>query len=71
MAAAIGVVLNRWGPRWLLILLQVLLVLDFLGTGAAAYLLEAWFLLALDVLALIAWLAHTFRPAPRPSTTLG
>jgi hypothetical protein len=42
---------------WLRTLLVVLLVLDFIGTGAAAYLLEAWILLGLDVLAAIAWLA--------------
>ena len=71
MAVAIGIVLNRWGPHWLHVLLEVLIVLDFIGTGAAAYLLEAWILLALVLLAFIAWLAHTFRPAPRPTPTLG
>jgi quinoprotein glucose dehydrogenase len=71
MAVAIAIVLGKWGPRWLHVLLEVLIVLDFIGTGAAAYLLQAWFLLALVVLAFIAWLAHTFRPAPRPTPTLG
>jgi hypothetical protein len=42
---------------WLRVLLVVLLVLDFIGTGFAAYLLDAWILLGLDVLAAIAWLA--------------
>ena len=61
-----GIVLNRWGPGWLHVILEVLIVLDFLGTGLAAYLLEAWILLALIVLAFIAWLIHALRPAPRP-----
>jgi len=71
MAVAIGFVLNRWCPHWLHVLLEVLIVLEFIGTGAAAYLLEAWILLALVVLAFIAWLAHTFRPALRPTPTIG
>jgi len=54
---------------WLRTLLAVLLALDFIGTGLAAYLLEAWILLGLDVLAAIAWLA-TFA-TPRTLSTAG
>jgi hypothetical protein len=66
LVLAVGVVLNRWGPRWLSVILEVLIVFDFLGTGLAAYFLEAWILLALIALAFIAWLVHALRPAPRP-----
>src|SRR3954463_1737319 len=68
LVAAIGAVVNRWGPHWLHVLLGVLIVLDFVGTGAAAYLLEAWILLALVVLAFLAWLAHVVRPSLRPTS---
>lgn len=53
---------------WLRVVLEILLVLDFLGTGLAAYLLEAWVLLALDVLALLVWIVHALRPARREVT---
>ena len=46
---------------------MVLLVLDLIGTGLAAYLLDAWILLGLDIVAAIAWLA-TVVAAPTPST---
>jgi hypothetical protein len=48
-------------------LLVALLVLDFIGTGLAAYLLEAWILLALDIAATVAWLATL--AAPRMTST--
>ena len=52
---------------WLRTLLMVLLVLDLIGTALAAYLLDAWILLGLDIVAAIAWLATVFA-APTPST---
>ena len=52
---------------WLRTLLLALLVLDFIGTGLAAYLLEAWILLALDIAATVAWLATL--TAPRMTST--
>lgn len=48
-------------------LFEVLLALGFLGTAVAAWLLEAWVLFALVVLAAIAWLVHLARSAPRPA----
>ena len=45
-------------PRWLGGLLLALLVLGVLGTGLAAYFLEASWLLALMVLALFGWLVR-------------
>jgi len=52
---------------WLRTLLLALLVLDFIGTGLAAYLLEAWILLALDIAATVAWFATL--AAPRMTST--
>lgn len=52
---------------WLRTLLLALLVLDFIGTGLAAYLLEAWILLALDIAATVAWFATL--TAPRMTST--
>ncbi len=52
---------------WVSTVLVILLALDFVGTGLAAYLLQAWILLGLDILAAIAWLA-TFA-TPRTLTT--
>lgn len=57
MAVAVVVIGTRVARGWVGTLLTVLLVLDFVGTGLAAYLLEAWTLLILDVLAAVAWLA--------------
>jgi len=42
-------------PRWLKVVFAILILLDFIGTGLAAYFLEAYLLLALMVVALIAW----------------
>ena len=67
LTLAAGVIAWNRVRGWLRNLLEVLIVLDFLGTAAAAYLLEAWILLALVVLAFIAWIAHMVRPAPAPS----
>ena len=57
MAVAAALIGMRVVHGWLSTVLSVLLVLDFIGTGLAAYLLEALILLGLDILAAIAWLA--------------
>src|SRR5689334_10174497 len=57
--------------RGLRILLLVLLVVDILGTGLAAYLLEAYALLALVVLALLGWAACIAAPGPRRVASAG
>lgn len=54
---------------WVRVVLEILLVLDFLGTGLAAYLLEAWIVLILDILALAAWVVHALQPARREVTS--
>jgi hypothetical protein len=56
-------------PRWFFRLLQVLIVLDILGTGVCAYFLEAYVLLAFMVIALLGWLLHVWRDRPRISAT--
>ena len=62
MAAAAWVLGKNVVQGWLRTLLVVLLVLDFIGTGVAAYLLDAWILLGLDIVAAIAWLATFATP---------
>jgi quinoprotein glucose dehydrogenase len=69
LTLATGVVFNRWGAGWLRIVLEVLIGLDFLGTIAAAYLLQAWILVALVILAALPWLAHLVR-RPHPSLAM-
>ena len=67
MAVAAWLIGARVIHGWLRVLLTVLLALDFVGTGAAAYFLEAWVLLGLDVIGAIAWPA-TFTPSRTLST---
>jgi quinoprotein glucose dehydrogenase len=69
MALAAGAIGAGWVKGWLKVLLEVLIVLDFLGTGTAAYFLEAWILLALIVLAAIAWVAHLILPRASLATS--
>jgi hypothetical protein len=71
MGVAAVLIGNRWVGGWLRTLFEILLVLDFVGTAAAAYLLEAWILLVLVVLAFVAWIAHVVRPARRTTPNLG
>jgi hypothetical protein len=71
MGVAAVLIGNRWVGGWLRTLFEILLVLDFVGTAAAAYLLEAWILLILVVLAFVAWIAHVVRPARRTTPNLG
>lgn len=71
MGVAAVLIGNRWVGGWLRTLFEILLVLDFAGTAAAAYLLEAWILLVLVVLAFVAWIAHLVRPARRTTPNLG
>lgn len=57
----------RGGLKWLF---EVLILLDLVGTGLAAYLLEAWILLALTVIALLGFLLQ-FGGARRRTTLAG
>ena len=68
--AALLIASGRIGG-WVRGLFEVLIALDLVGTGLAAYLLEAWLLLGLVALAAIAWLIHIFHPSPRSVPTLG
>jgi predicted ferric reductase len=56
--------LLQW--RWLRMVVDVLLILGIIGTGFAAYMLEADWLAALTVLCLTGWLIHVF-PVPAQS----
>lgn len=54
-------------PRWLCGVLLFLILIDILGSGFAAYMLEAWYVVAAMVLVLVAWIFHVAAdPAPRP-----
>jgi quinoprotein glucose dehydrogenase len=53
---AAALVLWRRPPGWLRALLLVLLIIDIAGTGLAAYLLEAWWILGAMAVALFGWL---------------
>jgi hypothetical protein len=68
LIASLLLAFNVFRPRWLRIVVDVLLILGILGTGFAAYMLEANWLVALMVVALIGWLVHVFsgRLRPRP-----
>jgi hypothetical protein len=52
-------------PRWLIVLFQVLVILDVLGTGFCAYMLEAPILLAFMIVALIGWIVLIAYDRPR------
>jgi hypothetical protein len=54
-------------PRWLLVLFDILIVIDVLGTGFCAYMLETQMLLACMVIALIGWIWHIAGDNPRLS----
>jgi len=71
LAIAAGVVAAGWVRGSVRIIVEILIVLDILGTAAAADLLEAWILLALIALAAVAWIVHLVRPAPSPVSNLG
>jgi quinoprotein glucose dehydrogenase len=71
LAVAAAIVAAGRTPGWVRIVLEILIVLDFIGTAAAAYLLEAWILLGLIVLAAIGWIVHLTRRAPTPVPNLG
>ncbi len=56
-------------PRWLIATLEVLILLGLIGTGAAAYFLEAHVLLGLMVLGFLGWLVAIVAPTEsRPAT---
>jgi hypothetical protein len=55
-------------PRWLLVLFDVLIILDILGTAICAYFLEAPALLVFMAVALAGWIWHLASDTPRIST---
>lgn len=68
LTLATGLIVNQRITGWVRGLFELLILLDFLGTALASYFLEAWILLALMVLAFIAWIAHFARPVATVST---
>jgi hypothetical protein len=53
--------------HWFVVLLEVLIILDIVGTGVAAYFLETYILLAFMVIALIGWIFHLASASSRTS----
>ena len=51
-------------PRWALILFEVLIIFDILGTGFCAYMLESVALLVFMAIALIGWIWHLASDRP-------
>jgi len=54
-------------PRWLVTLFVVLIIFDVIGTGLAAYFLEANALFAFILIALAGWVVHLTSDSPRTS----
>ena len=53
--------------RWLRGIILLLLLIDIVGTAAAAWFLEIWILIAFMAVALVGWLAHVgFGPGRLP-----
>jgi drug/metabolite transporter (DMT)-like permease len=68
LAASIVVHGVRHGIPWLNTTLNVLIALGLIGTAFAAYMLDAFVLTGLMLLALCAEAASLMRPAPSPAT---
>jgi hypothetical protein len=58
--ASLIVTFSSSSPGWLRGILLFLILLDFVGTGVAAYFLDSYVLLAVMVLGFIAWLIGLF-----------
>ena len=52
-------------PRWLIVLFEVLIVLDILGTGFCAYMLETPAMMAFMVIAFAGWCMLLSRDTPK------
>jgi hypothetical protein len=52
-------------PRWLIVLFEVLIALDILGTGFCAYFLETPAIIAVLVVAFIGWCLLISRDTPK------
>jgi len=65
--AALAVAIWPRMARWLRGLLLALILLDIVGTGFAAYMLETWWLVGAMAAALLFWIVHLIvDPAPVP-----
>jgi hypothetical protein len=66
LLAALALVIWPHMPRGVRGLLLVLILLDIVGTGFAAYMLEAWWLVGAMSAALLFWIIHLVAdPSPR------
>ena len=71
LAASLLMALDLSAPRSLRILIYGLLLLGIIGTGFAGYMLEAYLLVVLMVLALIGWFVHVFAGPGEARRTTG
>lgn len=73
--AALALAGLRFLPRWLRTIGLVLLLIDILGTGLAAWFLELQLLMAFMGVALLGWLLHLLtgprKPRPHPDPVAG
>jgi hypothetical protein len=58
VVAALALALHHGTSKWLAAILSILILLDLVGTGVAAYFLETPVLVAFMVLGLIGWLVY-------------
>jgi quinoprotein glucose dehydrogenase len=64
LAIGAWLVAASWVSGRLRIAFEILIFMDLIGTGLAAYFLNAWILLVLAVIGLVAFLFHVFRRQP-------
>jgi uncharacterized membrane protein YhaH (DUF805 family) len=70
VVAALALTLDRGASKWLAIILTILILLDLVGTGIAAYFLETTVLVAFMLVGLVGWLVYLLvdpareRPVP-------
>jgi hypothetical protein len=71
LLAALYEALGSSIAKWLRATLTMLLLLGIVGTGLAAYFLEAQILLVLMAVALVGWLLYAFSSGSRPAIDTG
>lgn len=62
MAIAAAVIAAKLARGWVRTVLEILIFIDIIGTGLAAYFLQAWILALLDAIVLLVFAVHAARP---------
>ncbi len=75
VVATWALALDHGTSKWLAVILTILILLDLVGTGVAAYFLETPVLVAFMVLCLVGWLVYLLvdpaHESPMPYRTVG